>query len=179
MADFNRDRVFDTGADRSSDKGKHHPDRAWSPLVLAEFARYMYEHNTTATVPRREDQWQLGFPMDSFVESGTRHWEAFKALAKGYPAFDQKGNPVDVVEALCGVIFNVQGYLHQLLFNRLPEADQRKILDHVRSRNPIRTDSRPSYDTSAFADSESPESACDRLHRELQARLGSSGKASI
>src|SRR5215472_385939 len=126
MADFNRDRVFDTGADRSSDKGKHHPDRAWSPLVLAEFARYMYEHNTTAATPRREDQWQLGFPMDSFVESGTRHWEAFKALAKGFPVFDEKGTPVDIVEALDGVIFNVQGYLHQLLFNRLPEADQER-----------------------------------------------------
>jgi hypothetical protein len=176
MADFNRDRIFDTGADRSSDKGKHHPDRAWSPLVLAEFARYMYEHNTTATVPRREDQWQLGFPMDSFVESGTRHWEAFKALAKGYSAFDEKGNPVDIVEALDGVLFNVQGYLHQLLFSRLPEEDQKRILEHVRSRNPVRTDSRSGYDTSASADSEHEESASDRLHRELQTHFKSPGK---
>src|SRR5690242_16168813 len=123
MADFNRDRVFETGADRSSDAGKPHPNRAWSILVLRRFAKYMYDHNVLAQTSRREDQWQLGFPQDSFVESGYRHFDAWQGLHRGIPTTDEKGNKVDLEEALCGLLFNVQGYLHQLLLEKLTKDE--------------------------------------------------------
>ena len=139
MADFNRDRVFETGADCSSDAGKPHPSRAWSPLVIAKFAEYMRRHNCDAQPkPRREDQWQLGFPQDSFIESAWRHLEAVWAIHQGYEWRDDRGNLVDLEEALCGVIFNVQGYLHQLLFDKLPAEQKEKVLNYVRERNGVR-----------------------------------------
>ena len=135
MADFNRDRVFETGADRSSDAGKPHPNRAWSILVLRRFSEYMYDHNVSAKVSRREDQWQLGFPQDSFVESGSRHFDAWQGLHRGIPTTDEKGNPVDLEEALCGLLFNVQGYLHEILLAKLTPEEQERIREHVRQRN--------------------------------------------
>ncbi len=132
MADFNRDRVFESGADRSSDAGKSHPDRALSPLVLERFAKYMLDHNSTANPPRSDDQWQLGFPQDSFMESGWRHVHAWWSLHRGLPVKNEKGQPVtDIQEVLCAVFFNVQGYLHNLLVEEFktenPEAYNRMM----------------------------------------------------
>lgn len=136
MAEFNTDRKFVTGADRSSDTGKPHPERAWSPLVIRRFAEYMRDHNIPGG--RREDQWQLGFPFESFVDSGWRHFEAWWEIHRGLEATDEKGNAVDIEEALCGLIFNANGYLHQLLLAKLPEEQRTAYLAHVRKANPQR-----------------------------------------
>lgn len=124
MAHFDRKRKFVSGADRSSDLGKLHFERALSPLVLERFARFMLEHN--APKGRREDQWQLGFPMESWVDSGYRHYHAWWKLHRGWDAFDEKGQPIDIEEALCGLLFNVQGYLHQLLEAKQRRANERR-----------------------------------------------------
>lgn len=117
MPGFNRDRGFESGADRSSDNGKPHFDRALSPLVMERFAEYMRDHNVAKG--RREDQWQLGFPNESWISSAWRHFVAVWKLYRGLPVVDEKGNGVDIEDALCGLIFNVQGFLHQLLLRKL------------------------------------------------------------
>jgi len=136
VADFNRERVFESGADRSSDAGKSHPDRALSPLVLERFAQYMLVHNGTGNPPRREDQWQLGFPMDSFMESGFRHFMAWWKMHKGMPVKNEKGQPVtDVQEVLCALFFNIQGYLHEVLMSEMEYSDVEHVKNLLKMRN--------------------------------------------
>jgi len=36
-------------------------------------------------------------------------------MHRGHKAFDEKGNPVDFKEEICALIFNAQGYLHELI----------------------------------------------------------------
>lgn len=133
MSEFNRDRQFKTGADRSADTGKPHFERALSPLVLQRFAEYMRDHNIPAG--RREDQWQLGFPDESWIDSGWRHFHAWWCLSRGIPATDEKGKAIDIEEAICGLFFNVQGALHQILLRKYPENVQKEILEGIRTRN--------------------------------------------
>ena len=134
MADFNRERQFATGADRSSDKGKVHFERSLSPLVLQRFSEYCRDHNVPKG--RREDQWQLGFPQESWLDSGWRHFKAWWALHRGYPEVDETGSPVDIEEALCGLLFNANGYLHQLLLAKMEPAAKEKIGEYIRNANP-------------------------------------------
>lgn len=137
MADFNRDRQFATGADRSSDAGKVHFERSLSPLVLQRFAEYCRDHNVPKG--RREDQWQRGFPQESWVDSAWRHLKTWWALHRGYPEVDDAGKPADIEEALCGLLFNANGYLHQLLLAKLPEEARSKINEYVRNVNPTKS----------------------------------------
>ena len=113
MASFNTKQKFVSGSTRSDDTGKLHFERALSPLVLERFVRYMYEHNVPAG--RHEDQWQLGIPMESYTASGWRHFFAWWKIQRGFQAFNEKGQPIDIEEALCGLMFNVQGFLHEFL----------------------------------------------------------------
>ena len=58
---------------------------------------------------RASDNWQKGIPREQYMKSLWRHmmaaWSAHRGLAAGE----------DVEEALCAMLFNVQGYLHEHL----------------------------------------------------------------
>lgn len=133
MSHFNRERKFSSGADRSADTGKLHFERALSPVVLQRFAEFMRDHNVPKG--RREDQWQLGFPDESWIDSAWRHFHAWWCLSRGIPAVDEAGRPVDLEEALCGLYFNVQGALHQILLKKYSESAQNEILKGIQKRN--------------------------------------------
>ena len=113
-------RQFETGATRDTDTTKIDPEGALSPLVLERFAEYMRECQTR-NVPegqtiRASDNWQKGIPLSSYIKSLIRHaFDAWK-LHRGYTVIDAKsGQPVTLEIALCAILFNVQGYLHELL----------------------------------------------------------------
>lgn len=106
-------RVFDTGASRGSDKGKLDYEGFLSPLVLERFAMYMDSHRTQADGSAIEsDNWQLGMPKDSYIKS---HWRHFMDWWKEHRGIKTKEG---LENALCAVIFNAQGYLHELLKNK-------------------------------------------------------------
>lgn len=75
--------------------------------VLRSFGSYMHKNRLQKDGSiRSSDNWKKGIPFDAYMKSGYRHfvdwWEAHQKQS-------------DPEEALCALLFNVQGYLHELL----------------------------------------------------------------
>lgn len=103
-------REFGTGATRSADKGKHDLEGFLSPLVLERFAQYMDKNRIQPDgSTRASDNWQKGIPLDSYMKSAFRHFMSWWANHRKWPASE------DLEDALCAVMFNVMGYLHETL----------------------------------------------------------------
>jgi hypothetical protein len=108
-------REFETGATRDQDDTKHDFEGYLSPLVLGRYAEYMTRnrHQDDGTI-RDGDNWKKGIPMDSYMKSGWRHFfEWWSAYRDG----DVCLNNV-LEDALCGLMFNVMGFLHEHLKKR-------------------------------------------------------------
>lgn len=105
-------RRFDTGATRDTDAGKLDYDGFLSPLVLERFARYMHSHRVQPDgAMRAADNWQKGIPRDAYMKSGWRHFFDWWCHHRG--ASRLAGAALE--EALCALLFNVSGYLHEVL----------------------------------------------------------------
>lgn len=103
-------RKFNTGATRDADDGKFDYEGFLSPLVLERFAEYMHKHRIQADGTMRDsDNWQKGIPLDAYMKSGWRHFFDWWAEHRQY------GSREGLEDALCGLIFNAQGYLHEYL----------------------------------------------------------------
>lgn len=103
-------RTFETGATRDTAAGKIDYEGHLSPLVIEAFGTYMnYNRLMRDGSQRASDNWQLGIPKDQYMKSGLRHvidwWKHHRGLTI-------KEN---IVWALCGVLFNASGYLHEIL----------------------------------------------------------------
>jgi len=104
-------RTFATGATRDADKGKLDYEGFLSPLVLKRYAEYMHEHRVQADgTSRASDNWQKGIPLEVYMKSMMRHVMEVWALHRGW---EYDGQPY-IEEALCALLFNVMGYLHEL-----------------------------------------------------------------
>jgi hypothetical protein len=104
-------RTFTTGATRDSDDHKYDYEGFLSPLVLERFAEYMHKHRIQADGSLRDsDNWQKGIPRAQYMKSMFRHFMDVWLRHRGYspdgPEFE---------EALCALLFNVMGYLHEML----------------------------------------------------------------
>ncbi len=110
-------REFETGATRDNDAGKLDFEAFFSPLVMEAMAEYMHQHRTMkdGTV-RPGDNWQKGIPQNEYMKSGWRHFFDWWKLHRGLTARDT------LVHAICGVLFNAQGYLHEHLKAQKPPA---------------------------------------------------------
>lgn len=119
-------RQFETGATRDSDGTKIDPEGALAPSVVHRFAEYMHACRTRNVPPgqtlRASDNWQKGIPLDSYAKSLVRHQLDFWLLHRGHKVVDDKGQPVTLEVALCAMLFNVQGYLFELLKAQAAEA---------------------------------------------------------
>jgi hypothetical protein len=104
-------REFETGATRDSDDGKLDYEGFLSALALERFARYMHKHRFQADGKLRSaDNWQKGIPLDAYMKSLWRHFMDLWRSHRGYSAVEP-----DIEEVLCALMFNVQGYLHEVL----------------------------------------------------------------
>jgi hypothetical protein len=104
-------RQFDTGATRDVDTTKPDYEGFLSPLVIQRFGQYMHKHRQQQDGSLRDsDNWQRGIPRDAYMKSGWRHFFDWWALHRGHPA-----NETDIEEALCALLFNAQGYLHEAI----------------------------------------------------------------
>jgi hypothetical protein len=110
-------RVFETGATRDLDHNKIDPEACFCPLAFERYSQYMLECSFLPDGGRREDDnWQKGIPITSFMKSLMRHTLHVWKLHRGYKVFDDKtGKPVDLETALCAILFNTFGYLHEIL----------------------------------------------------------------
>lgn len=103
-------RTFATGATRGGNDRK--PDYAGylSPLVIQRFGAYMLKHQRQADgIMRASDNWKKGMPRGDWFSSGFRHFHDWWLEHEGH------GSREGLEEALCGLLFNVQGYLHEVL----------------------------------------------------------------
>ena len=108
-------RRFDTGATRSADAGRIDPEGFLSPLALERYCRYMAKHRLQADDTRRDsDNWQKGIPFAAYMKGGWRHFLHWWTRHRGWPVRDPLAG-ADLEEDLCALIFNAQGYLHELI----------------------------------------------------------------
>lgn len=117
-------RQFETGATRDTDAGKPDYEGFLSPLVVERFGEYMNGHRVQSDGGQRaSDNWQRGIPQPEYLRSAWRHLVDWWKLHRGYPTVDRKtGRSVILEEALCALLFNVQGYLHEVLKAKLTES---------------------------------------------------------
>ena len=107
-------RQFDTGATRDTDLNKLDYEGFFSPLVLRCCAEYLNKHRKQADGKLRDsDNWQQGIPLTVYMKSLWRHFMDMWS----YHRLDLRNLNVDTLkeEAICAVIFNASGYLHELL----------------------------------------------------------------
>lgn len=107
---INKIRKFDTGATRDVDENKLDYNGFLSPIALKRFAEYMHKNRLQTDGSMRDSKnWQKGIPQDSYMSSMWRHFFDVWAIYHGI----QSG--VSFEEALCALMFNVQGMLHEEL----------------------------------------------------------------
>lgn len=103
-------RKFPSGATRNNDEDSFDYEGFISPLVLERYAAYMHSHRKQADGKMRaSDNWQNGIPLTSYMKSMWRHFmDVWKA---------HRGLPIQVTlqDALCALLFNVMGMLHEVL----------------------------------------------------------------
>ncbi len=106
-------REFATGATRNVDNNKPDFEGFFSPLVLERRAQYMHKNRHQADGKLRDsDNWQKGIPFNAYMKSAFRHFfEWWKTHRDHSPAVE-----LDTTEeAICALMFNCEGYLHELL----------------------------------------------------------------
>lgn len=110
-------RQFDTGATRDTDAGKNDYEGFYSPLVVEAFGDYMNKHRVQADGKLRDsDNWQKGIPKDAYMKSLWRHFLDMWFIHRGYERYDKvTKEKLTMKEVLCAIIFNVQGYLFEIL----------------------------------------------------------------
>ncbi len=118
-------REFSTGATRDSDDGKFDYEGFLSPRVLECYAAYMHKHRKQADGNLRDaDNWQKGMPTDQYMKSMWRHFFDVWKIHRGIEVLDVRdGHKVTLDEALCALLFNVMGYMHEELKPMCPPND--------------------------------------------------------
>lgn len=110
-----RVREFMTGATRSSDADRYDPEGFLSPLALERFCEYMNKHRPQPDGSVRDsDNWQKGIPLTTYVKGIWRHFLHLWQRHRGWTVTDI-GAAANIEEDLCAIIFNAQGYLHEIL----------------------------------------------------------------
>ena len=101
-------RTFDTGATRDTAQDKLDYEGFLSPLALEAYAKYLNKNRTMADGTLRDsDNWQKGIPLSVYMKSLWRHLITLWKCHRG-------GGMERGEEALCGILFNAFGYLHEL-----------------------------------------------------------------
>jgi len=103
-------RYFKTGATRDIDIDKYDYEGFLSPRVIERFGEYMDKHRKQLDGNLRDsDNWQKGMPKNAYIKSGLRHfmdwWKEHRGLSS------REG----IEDALCAIMFNTMGYLHEIL----------------------------------------------------------------
>lgn len=127
MSDNGTVRTFETGATRDTEEGKLDYEGFLSPLVLERYARYMDKHRQQSDGSLRDsDNWQKGIPLSAYMKSGWRHFFDWWMEHRGIPSRE------GLEDALCALLFNVMGYLHETL-----KAGQRSVAEKIVAGEPV------------------------------------------
>ena len=108
-------REASSGATRDVNTDKLVYDKFQHPLVVKRFAEYMNANRKMQDGSTRAgDNWYKGFPRDWLIESMHRHYMDTWLHAKGFEAHANE----DIESALCGILFNAQAMLLEVLLDR-------------------------------------------------------------
>ena len=111
-------REFETGATRDSEEGKYDYEGFLSPFALEAYAKYMHDHRYLKNgTLRASDNWQKGILLSSYMKSMWRHLVCAWTWHRG-----GKGNET-LNFALCGIIFNAMGYLHEIERRKISQPE--------------------------------------------------------
>lgn len=111
-------RKFKSGATRSDASARPLYLGFFSPLVVQRFGAYMARHREQKDGTMRDpDNWQKGMPRASYLDGLFRHFTHAWLRHKGFEVLDPKAEPT-IEDDLCAIIFNAQGYLHELMLGR-------------------------------------------------------------
>lgn len=103
-------RKFKSGATRDTEEDKNDYEGFLSPLVIEAFGKYMSKHRKQSDGKLRDsDNWQKGIPKDVYIKSAFRHFIDWWKEHRKIKSRD------GIIDALCGVLFNTQGYLFEIL----------------------------------------------------------------
>jgi hypothetical protein len=121
-------REFDTGATRDTDEGKLDYEGFLSPRVLERFAEYMNKNRVQADGNvRASDNWQKGIPREAYMKSLWRHFMDVWTLHR--TSIPCSVDEDELQEALCAMMFNVMGYLHEELAEEGTSAKAQDVDD--------------------------------------------------
>lgn len=105
-------RTFESGATRDTDEGKLDFEGFISSPALLRYAEYMHENRQMADgSTRASDNWQSGIPDDAYMKSMWRHFFDVWLHHRGHTRLARE----DKQRALCAVLFNAFGMLHEEL----------------------------------------------------------------
>ena len=122
-------RTFDAGATRDTEQGKLDFEGFLSPLVLVRYAEYLDSHRTMKDGSIRDsDNWQKGIPLDVYMKSEWRHHWDMWAYHRGW--LKDIGDGFE--DAMCAILFNVSGYLHERLKKSLAYRDNANNIDAMK-----------------------------------------------
>ena len=103
-------RQFESGATRDGNAGKPDYKGFLSPLAIRRYGEYMLRHQVQADgTLRASDNWKKGIPKGEYISSLFRHFVDVWTMDEGWPLNE------NLEDLLCAIIFNAQGYLHELL----------------------------------------------------------------
>ena len=113
-------RTFETGATRDGDKDKIDYEGFLSPTVIQRYGQYMHKHRIQADGALREsDNWMKGIPLTAYMKSMWRHfmdlWMQHRLRLWYGPELVDEEDEQQIEEALCAILFNASGYLHEHL----------------------------------------------------------------
>lgn len=113
-------RTFETGATRDTDEGKLDYEGFLSEPVLRRYAEYMHKNRIQSDGKVRDsDNWQKGMPIVQYMKSLWRHFmDVWRHHRHGLSHPEHAADWDAEEEALCGVMFNSMGMLHELLKRR-------------------------------------------------------------
>ena len=127
-------REFPGGATRDNDEDKPDFEGFLSPTVIVRYGEYMSKHRVQVDGNVRDsDNWQKGIPLDQYLKSLLRHlvdvWQMHRDPEPKYISDLDNSEVDDMEEALCAILFNASGYLHEYLKGNLPGQKEAPI-DH-------------------------------------------------
>jgi hypothetical protein len=112
-------RKFESGATRDTSENKPEYAGYLSPLVIKAYGEYMMKHQIQSDGSKRSaDNWKRGMPLNVYMDSGWRHFHDWWMEHDGYESRE------GLTDALCGLLFNVMGYLHEVEKHRLDKKDK-------------------------------------------------------
>jgi len=107
-------RTFKSGATRDVDDEKLDFEGHLSPLVLIRYVEFLDKKRKLPDGTRRpSDNWQKGIPKEEYMKSMARHFMETWKLHRENRNWDKPKQKAEKIEALCALLFNVMGYLHE------------------------------------------------------------------